>query len=194
MEGRFSSEEHLAELRLPSNVASNFINKMLGPGRYFKVHVGRMAYNLVLGADSPAYMTCKQKEREHMMALSWEKVALTFWADRDITADEVRKGMEKRVYGVIEEDLSSLPLLQVTSQRGTKKTEDGRSSCGNKRTCDPNEPGNDGEAETDIEDSFDNPWDQVFVDLIKNKTDKANINLSLIYEQAQKKHSKQNDV
>ena len=74
---------------------------MLGPGRYVKVDVGRMTYNLVLRPDSPAYMACKQREREQRMALSWEKVALTFWADRVVPADELGGDLKDKVpYGL----------------------------------------------------------------------------------------------
>lgn len=42
----------------------------------------------------------------------------------------------------------------------------------------------DGEVETDAEDAFENPWDQAFVDLLKNRRDKTSIDLGQLYEQA----------
>ena len=46
------------------------------------------------------------------------------------------------------------------------------------------EQSNCGDTETDAEDAFENPWDQAFVELIKNKRDKTSIDLSFLYEQA----------
>ena len=51
------------------------------------------------------------------------------------------------------------------------------------------EQSNCGDTETDAEDAFENPWDQAFVGLIKNVTDKASIDLGLLYEQAQRQHT-----
>ena len=40
--------------------------------------------------------------------------------------------------------------------------------------------------ETDAEEAFSNPWDQAFVDLLKSDGISANIDLGLLYEQAQR--------
>ena len=58
----------------------------------------------------------------------------------------------------------------------------------------PIDSGNKEEAETDDEEFFGNPWDQAFVGRIKNETDKANIDLGQLYEQAQRQHSSQSII
>ena len=36
-------------------------------------------YDIKLKADIQAYKICKEVEREQRLALSWERIALTFW-------------------------------------------------------------------------------------------------------------------
>ena len=49
---------------------------------------GRMEFLLRLGAGSRAFRVCKESEREERLALSWEKIALGFWACNKITSIE----------------------------------------------------------------------------------------------------------
>ena len=52
---------------------------MFGQYHYFRIIVSGQTYDIKLKPENQAYKICKELEREQGLALSWEKIALTFW-------------------------------------------------------------------------------------------------------------------
>ena len=88
MEGRFVCQEQLEEFRIYGALWTPFVDQMLGPKRYVKIHIGHKTFYIRLGKDSTAYMVCKQNEKEQKMEKSWDRIALTFWPGESISVDE----------------------------------------------------------------------------------------------------------
>ena len=81
MKDSWAVEELYERLRLPGAPSAVMVNKMFGADRYFRISKGRRDYLIRLSAESRAFQVCKQREREQRLALSWEKIALTFYGD-----------------------------------------------------------------------------------------------------------------
>ena len=64
------------------------VNKIFGIHRYFKISRGRNEFFIRIVAESRAFQFCKEREREEKMALSWEKISLTFWAEKQKLSPE----------------------------------------------------------------------------------------------------------
>ena len=83
MEDSWVCEELYETLRLPGTVCAPMVNKMFGAHRYVRISRGRHEFLLRLGAESRAFRVCKEREREERLALSWDRIALTFWASSE---------------------------------------------------------------------------------------------------------------
>ena len=79
MDGRFACQEQLEEFRKIDALWTPFVDQLLGSRRFFKIYIGHLAFDIRLKVDAPAFLTCKQNEREQKMEESWDKIALTFW-------------------------------------------------------------------------------------------------------------------
>lgn len=94
----FDCEELYEQLREPRNVASTFINKMFGPGRYVKIQVGLVEFVVSLRLESPAYRLCKKREQRMRMASSLSETVHTFWGMNVESRVPVVSDLEERKY------------------------------------------------------------------------------------------------
>ena len=88
MENRWVVEELYEKLRLPGAPSAVIVNRMFGVHRYVKISRGRQEFLIRVVAESRAFQFCKEREREEKLALSWEKIALTFWAENEVVCPE----------------------------------------------------------------------------------------------------------
>ena len=88
MEDKWIIEELYEKLRLPGAPTAVLVNKIFGIHRYFKISRGRNEFFIRIVAESRAFQFCKEREREEKMAISWEKIFLTFWAEKQKLSPE----------------------------------------------------------------------------------------------------------